>query len=502
MFAFHWRIQSNLKAITNLMADFIDASSVVDDASPVSSEESTEVQAEPSAVEDTTTTETNSTEQVGDALPDSSEKQTTEPKEQIFDNSGEETKTQAKAQVNWDELSEDDKILAIREFAKDNNTPQFARDKLLSSLNVFDEAIKGHTDLKNRYNDLELKAKDFENKQVLSQADQERFTQMEESLLGVQSLAAKPQDIHEFIKNQNPRVYDQFVQDTVWNALEHKDGSLNEGTLQQLIDKQTGFNPSDENTQRVDAKDVLQSINRLKKDKDFQKELYDFRTDEEEEAFNNARKLEQETLRRDAESKARAEKLEIDQRTNFVSKQSQHFQTEIREQINPLIDKFNLGYVENEPAMLSSFKQKTRQQLFHVVQNAVQTNPHFKNLEVATAMLKEPQGNKSDEVELELNSYFNSSPYKASLKAGMTAMMEQIEQVVAQNAAEYTALAKGYEVLEKERIKKARTTPKSPNQIPESDEDLSKLSPNERNARIAEQMTAQFRNASNANPIG
>ncbi len=390
--------------------------------------------------------------------------------------------------LDFDSLDDKTKEQVLRIFAENKALlPQFARDKLLPSLKMFDKAIAAKQAVQDEFD--QYKA-GFDGQEVLARDDLERYRELDERMLAVRSIAASPEDIHSFLKEQNPRIYDKFVADTAWRTFENPDGTLNLDNLQQIIDKFAGAEG------KVEAKDVFKAIEAIKDGEFDPAELYDFRDEQEQARYDAARKEQQVAAQKAREADKLQRATEKTYRTQLVSQQAKQVEGEIRERLTKDMQKFKLDYVENEPADLQAYKQNVRQQVFFEMQRFWSENPHLRDVNMATELLQTAQGvSDTDAIQAEVDGYLNSGAYRATMRTGLKAMYDHLETVLAKAAKQYTWMAKGYEVMEAERLKAAKKIPNKAGQTIETEEemDTTGMSANEINARNAERLSRAIR---------
>lgn len=334
----------------------------------------------------------------------------------------------------------------------------------------------------------ELEAQ-YKDKEVLPQPDIERLRAAEDLRFKLQSITATPEELIETIKAENPRAFPDLQNHLVWNALEKPDGTPDFDNLQFIVDKFMG-GPG------VSAKDFLAAGQALKAGTITSDQLHEFNTVEEYESFQRAQEREKSLEARQTALDNNAKYQETQIRTGELTQAVNQLQTQINSSIAPLMDKFKLAPVPNEPKVAVDYKAKINQRIAAVVNSAPEQIREIGEIRKAVELLGKPTGSDAQAAVTEIKSFLASPSFQQNTAKGISTLMTKIEGIVSEEAYHYKLLMLGLE-QENSKAKTARPIVGAANQganLPKLTEaDLAKLSAAERREHSALQLTEELR---------
>ncbi len=330
---------------------------------------------------------------------------------------------------------------AIEKLLADNpNSPKWFRDQLKKVAGYSGKLKVEKTELQTQIENLRS---EYEGKATLGNDDLERMRAAEERLYKLSSFTAPPEDVLASIKEAvNPNKFAEIKNQLAWEFLETPTGEPDVENLQVIIDRFSGFKEGDT---RVEAKDVLNAIQAIKRGTIKPDEFHEFGSDAEYEAFQRASAIERDSESQRSLLKANAEFQESQARTAVLQNVWGSIQGQFQPQVESLISKFQLAPVEGEPKVAADFKKVVRDRISQEINAASGTNASLSDVFKALELLNKPSGLKPDAIQNEINSYVKSFPYQTALSRGMSELMTVVERTVTEEAYRYKLMMMGYE---------------------------------------------------------
>lgn len=383
----------------------------------------------------------------------------------------------------------EDEEAALLAAANDPNTPQWARDKIKQAMGYAGKLKAEKATFETQANELRTQ---YEGKEVVAPDELQWMRTNDEKVRALQSVAAKPEDIVNQLKELNPRAYPEVQNHLVWNAVTDPDGTPNYANLQVLIDNFAG------EAGKVDAKDVLQAINGLKSGAITPDSFHQFDSAEQYESWQRTQAHERTLAERETQINENARFQEQQIRQGELSGALSQVQQQLDTQIGTLLDKFKLNAQPNEPQVVSDYKSIVNERIKQIVSTAPSQIPAFGELMKAVEILGKP-GDKAVDAQTavaEVRAFINSPSYQQSVGKGLSELRNKIEQEVSRSARFYALMAKGLEI-ENTQGQQARPILGQANQatagLPTMTEaDLARLSARERNTYVNQTTTERL----------
>lgn len=396
--------------------------------------------------------------------------------------------------------SEDDEIAELQAFADNPLNSKSVRDRISKAIELRNKAREEYSRVETELSAAREQVSAFEGRQVVDEQSLQRYQQAENLQLRLSSFAAKPDEIRNAIREINPRVYNDFVVDTVWNALEREDGTPDFENLQTIVDRFSGYTP-ESGEPRVAAKDVIEAIEALKAGRIEPYQLHEFASEAEREAFTRQRALEQQTEQNRQRYEQELATQETHARNSVIHETLYNSTVELQQQrIAPLMSKFKLDYVDGEPPELREFKENVRREISNISQRFQNEHPSFKEIRTALDILGKPANMATAQAQAEVRNYLQSQAFTAHFGKATSDMMTEIEQTITRNARMTRLLALGLEE-DVRRVAAARQHPAAggnqganPGNAPAN---LAGQSRQQHNAHVSQQVSANLRAAQN-----
>lgn len=407
--------------------------------------------------------------------------------------------TAEQAETDAELTDEEKELKELKEYAENPNTPAFARTQI-------ERAIKFNESLKNQYAEKETQYQTeldtLKSSRAYEEQDLVRYKHAEERLNTLSSIAAKPDDVLNVLKEVNPRIVPQVQQQLIWSAIERPDGSPDLDNLQAIVDRFAGVDG-----EQVKAADVLSVISAMKEGRLDPLDLDDLSYDErqrvertralERQAEERQRVLDQEILA--TESRARQD---------FLTRQASTWQSQIKSQAETHLSKFNLLPSANDPQEAKEFKEGVKEQILLAIQRVESTSPYLKEITQAYQLLARPDEKRrmsSMQAEAEINAYFSNPLVQSKLQAAIAEVNQAVEKTVLRQARQYKLMMKGLEAMQKEKTT-ARNIPRTvgdiPNAQPVTAEQLQKMTAQERHNATLQAMSDAIRQANAGGSFG
>lgn len=393
------------------------------------------------------------------------------------------------------EPTEEEKIQALKDYADDPTTPQWARAKIQEAIGYAGK-LKGEKEtLQSQYEELNTKFSSYEGKEALPPDEVERLKAANERLSEVQSFSATPETVDKFLKETNPAVYQAYQNEVTWKALYKDDGTPDLQNWQAVVDRGLGYDPNDEDAVRVEAVDVITVAEAIKNGlltkEDIDSIAGDFETN----------KRERQTREREQKVKQAEEFQESQIRSQGINNVRASIAGEVKPQIIARVEQFKMMPLPNEPKPISDYKQKVLRGVDQIIAQASGEIRPLQEIQKAIDIASKARGVSPQEAMAEVMGLADNPQFKQYLASGLSELNSRVEKYLAQEALYQKWMVMGYE-LEQSKGQKAREVINSPNQITAnlpnlSQEQLAAMSGTERNKTAAERFTERARQAQN-----
>ena len=389
--------------------------------------------------------------------------------------------------------TEEDALAEALKAAEDPLAPKWFREQL--------QRTNGYVEkLKSEKTAAEQLAAQFQGKATFDPAEIERMRGAEERIFALRSISATPEQIEQTIAELNPRQFNAFRQQTVWNALANPDGTPNLDNLQAVVDRFSG-EPG-----KVGAKDVLQAIDAFKNGSLSKDDLHNFATQEEYEAYQRTQAYEQSIKARETEIAETQRYQETQVRTGEISRAAENLQSQVYGRIQPLVERFKLTPQPNEPKIATDYKNRVNERIAQIVNQSTATIPAFGEVSKAFEILGKA-GEKPIDAQsavTEIQQFLSGAGYQTTVNKGLSELTAQIEKAVAEEASIFSLLMEGY-AARQAKAGNARPVVGAPNQsagLPKlTPEQLARMSAADRNKTVTQNTSALMNELMNGTDV-
>jgi hypothetical protein len=383
----------------------------------------------------------------------------------------------------------------IEKLLADQNSPRWFREQLKKVANYSGKLKAEREGLQSQLTDFQTKFSEYEGKAPLAQTDLERLRAAEERQYKLSSFTSTPDEVLGSLKEViTPAKMAEIKNQLAWEFLEAADGTPDMENLQVIVDRFAG---NKEGEPRVNAKDVLNAIQAIKRGTVKPEEFHEFTSDVEYDAYQRARKVESEIESQRQLAADNAKFQESQTRVSVLQNVLGDIQGQFRPQVESMLDKFQLSPAQDEPKVAAEYKQRIRERIAAEVNRVSAENPNLSDVFKAIDLLSKPSGRTADQVRQEIQGYVTSFPYQTAVSRGLSELMSAVEKTVAQEAYHYKLLMKGYEaeVTKGQHAREVIGQPKQTDVLTEyTPEQLAAMSSRERRHTVLQQVSNQLRN--------
>lgn len=378
----------------------------------------------------------------------------------------------------------------IERLIADPNSPKWYRKQLerfqkyIGRLKSEVEELKTKTS-----NPLQMQSEQESVKQI--DPEIELLSTMKDKLMKLSSVVASPEEVvgalEEIIP---PSKINEIKNHIAWEFLELPDGRPNLDSIQVIIDRIAG---SGEGGQKVNARDVLNAIEALKRGVVTPEMFLEFSSDAEYESYKKMEQLRKEMEQQYNEVKAAKEFQEKQTRVTLLQPVVDKVKEDVSTRINTLLTKYNLNESQQDPEPISKYKASMIERIGEFVNKYAEQNPYLADVFRSIDLLTNPRGFDVDKIRKEIESFTNSYNYKAAVNRGLSDLTRELERIIADESNRFKIFVRGYEY----EFKNTSTAPNlqkgTPATTTYSKEELDKMNSSDRRRLIYQSVSEKLR---------